>query len=323
MKRRKRETSRTAAGPWPHRLAWTLACAAFLLLCVGATVTTYSAGMAVPDWPTTEGYWFYPLPKWLGADWDVFLEHGHRMLGQLVGLVTIALAVALWRLDPRKGVRWLGVAALAGVVFQGVLGGLRVLANAMPLAKVHGCTGPLFFALSAALVALTSPRWHQSGPPKKLPAARRLRGLALAATVALYLEVVLGAQLRHVSPVDAPGWFLLWVWLKLILAGLILATVVWLLIDVRRRAGDEPMLVRRAGLLVGLCSVQLVLGAATWVTNYSWPLWFKTYVWTLSYTVVAEGGLQAVTTTAHTAVGSLSLIAALSLVLWSRRRLWQ
>lgn len=323
MKRRKPQTAPTAASPWPHRWAWTLACAAFLLLYVGDTVTTYSAAMAVPDWPTTEGYWFYPLPKWLGADWDVFLQHGHRMLALLVGLVTIALTVALWRLDPRKGVRWLGVAALAGFVVQAVLGGLRVLTDEILLAKVLGCTGPLFFALSAALVTLTSPRWHQSGRPKKLAAARRLHALAVAVTLALFLQIVLGAQLRHVSPVEAPGWFVLWVWLKLILAGLILGAVVWLLIDVRRRAAAEPMLVRRAGLLVALCSVQLVLGAATWVTNYAWPLWFKTYVWPLSYTVVAEGDLQVVTTTLHMAAGSLCLVAALSLVLWSRRRLSQ
>lgn len=276
--------------------------------------------MAISDWPTTEGYWFYPPSKWLGADWDLFLNHGHRILSLLVELVAIGLAVALWRLDPRQGVRWLGVAALAGFAVQAVIGGLRVLTGEILLAKILGCTGPLFFALSAALVTVTSPRWHQVGPPKRLPAARRLHALALAAAVALYLQIVLGAQLRHLSPVDAPGWFVLWVWLKLILAGLILATVVWLLIDVGRRAGDEPMLVRRAGLLVGLYSVQLVLGAATWVTNYAWPLWFKTYVWPLSYTVVAEGGLQVVTTTLHVAAGSLSLVAALSLVLWSRRR---
>ena len=293
-----------------------------MLLCVGGTVTTYRAGMAVPDWPTTEGYWFYPLPKWLEADGDVFLQHGHRMLALLVGLMAIALAVVLGRLDPRPGVRWLGVAALAGFVVQAVLGGLRVLTGEILLAKVLGCTGPLFFALAAALVTLTSPRWHQGARPKKLPAARRLHALAVAVTLALYLQIVLGAQLRHVPPVEALGWFVLWVWLKLILAGLILAAVVWLLIDVRRHAA-EPMLVRRAGFLVALCSGQLVLGAATWVTNYGWPLWFKTYVRPLPYTVVAEGALQVVTTTLHMAAGSLCLVAALSLVLWSRRRLAQ
>ncbi|NIP85771.1 MAG: cytochrome oxidase assembly protein, partial [Planctomycetales bacterium] len=59
----------------------------FALIWVGGTVTTYSAGMAVPDWPTTEGHWFYPLQRWLTGAWDLFLEHGHRMLAQAVGLV--------------------------------------------------------------------------------------------------------------------------------------------------------------------------------------------------------------------------------------------
>jgi cytochrome c oxidase assembly protein subunit 15 len=293
--------------------------ATFLLLYAGGTVTTYNAGMAVPDWPTTEGDWFYPIPQWIAADWDVFLEHGHRLLAQLVGLVTIGLAVAIWRLDPRKWMRWLAAAALAGVVLQGVIGGLRVLGKELLLAQVHGCTGPLFFALSAALVTLTSARWHAARRPSERRGARGVHGLALAAAVALYLEIVLGAQLRHVSPVGTPGWFDLWVWLKLILAGLILIGLVWLVAAVVRRVGSEAMLVRRAWLLAALFGLQLVLGAATWVTNYSWPLWFKTYVWPLSYTVVAEGPLQVVTTTVHAAVGSLNLVAALSLVLWSRR----
>jgi cytochrome c oxidase assembly protein subunit 15 len=302
-------------------LAWVLAGATFVLLYAGGTVTTYSAGMAVPDWPTTEGSWFYPVGKWLGGDWDVFLEHGHRLLGQAVGLVTIALAVALWRLDPRKWMRWLGVGAVVGVVVQGTIGGLRVLGDELLLAKVHGCTGPLFFALCAAIVTLTSRRWEESTAVKGQAAPRMLQGLALGLCLALYLQIVLGAQLRHVSLADPPGWFNVWVWLKLIVAGLIAIGVVWLVIRVLPRRKELRPLFIRSGLLAALFFVQLVLGATTWVLNYGWPLWFKDYIWQLDYTVVAEGGLQVVTTTVHAAAGSLNLVVALSLVLWSCRRL--
>ena len=72
-------------------------------------------------------------------------------------------------------------------------------------------------------------------------------------------------------------------------------------------------------LLVALFLTQLLLGVGTWVTNFGWPLWFRDYVWPLVYTVVAEGRLQVVTTTAHAAVGSLNLVVAVSLALWSRR----
>lgn len=319
MNRTASEKTRQSTSRWPHRLAWALACGTFLLLYVGGSVTTYNAGMAVPDWPTTEGAWFYPLGKWVASEWDVFLEHGHRLLAQGVGLLTIALAVALWRLDPRKWIRWLAVGAVAGVIFQGVLGGLRVWGNELLLAKIHGCTGPLFFALAAALVTLTSDRWRESGPRRADPAARRLHQLTCVLALALYMEIVLGAQLRHVSLLGTTGWFAVWVWIKLIMAGLIAVGVGWLWVYARRRVGGEAVVVRRVELLAALFLAQLLLGGGTWVTNYGWPLWFRDYVWPLVYTVVAEGGLQVVTTTAHAAIGSLNLVVALSLALWSRR----
>jgi len=306
---------------WPHRLAWVLACSTFLLLYVGATVTTYNAGMAIPDWPTTRGAWFYPPKKWLAADWDVFLEHGHRMLAQAVGLMTITLAVAVWRLDPRKWMRPLAVALLAGVVIQAVLGGFRVLEGELLLAKVHGCTGPLFFGLCAALVTLTSRPWLQAGAPRGHPAARRVHGSALAVAAAVYLEIVVAAQLRHVSPMGVPGWFAICVWAKLIVAGLIAAGVAWLLVEVLWRLPTETLIVRRVKLLAVLFLLQLILGAGTWVTNYGWPSWFKDYIWSIPYTVVAEGRLQVLTTTAHSSAGSLNLAASVSLALWSWRLL--
>lgn len=278
--------------------------------------------MAVDTWPTTFGYWLYPMQLWLKA-WDLFLEHGHRMLAQLVGVITIALAVVIWRLDRRKWMRWLAVAAVVGVCSQGLLGGLRVIYDqGLPvLAKVHGCTAPLFFGLCAALVALTSAAWRRPESLQASPFARRLHCLTLATTSAVYLQIVIGAQLRHVSPGDWLGWFELWVWLKLIVAGLIAVLVVATIIYVSRRMPAEAMIVRRTRLLAALLLLQLVLGGAVWVTNYGWPGWFTDYIWAVKYTVVQEGRLQVLVTTAHTAMGSLNLVASLGLTLWSFRRL--
>jgi cytochrome c oxidase assembly protein subunit 15 len=210
---------------------------------------------------------------------------------------------------------------VAGVVFQGVLGGLRVWGNELFLAKIHGCTGPLFFALTAALVTLTSDRWRESGPRQADPAARTLARWTMILAAALYLEIVFGAQLRHVSLLGETGWFAVWVWIKLIMAGLIAVGVGWLWLYAVRRVGARPMIVRRVKVLAGLFLLQLLLGAGTWVTNYGWPLWFRDLVWPLVYTVVAEGGLQVLTTTVHAAIGALNLVAAASLALWSRRLL--
>ncbi len=321
MSARKLNKRGVAPSRWPHRLAWVLACATFPLIWMGGLVTSYGAGMAVPDWPNTYGYnlFLYPLESWLGV-WDVFLEHSHRLLGATVGILAVALAVALWRGGRRQWMRWLGVATVVGVSAQGVLGGLRVLGDDILLAKVHGCTAPLFFAFCASLVTVTSPAWVDRGAGKT-PKARRLGRLAAVTTAAMYLQIVLGAQLRHIPPDAAVGWFELWVWLHVIFAGLALAGVLCLLFGVPWRFGDQPRLVFRARLLAGLFGAQLVLGAATWVTNYGWPKWFTDYILALEYTVVAEGPLQAVATTAHVAFGSLSLVAAWSLTMWSLRLL--
>lgn len=318
------------AGRAAHVLAWVLACGVFPLVWMGGLVTTYRAGMAVPDWPTTYGHWFYPIQKWLWGVWDVswglFLEHGHRTIAQLVGLVTIALCVVLWRNDPRKWMRWLAGAALFGVVFQGTLGGFRVLsdtagmpATALFLAKTHACTAPLFFGLAVVLVMLTSRAWHALPGPELHPAAARLRYVSVVLAAALYVQIVLGTQLRHIPPQSPMGWFVLWVWAKVILAALLAAGVVWLLVHVRRRHRDQPVLGRLALLVAVLLAVQLVLAAGTWVTNYGWPQWFTDLFFRVEYTIVQQGRLQVLFTTAHTAVGSLLLAASLSLALWSFR----
>jgi len=303
----------------PHWLAWALACATFALIWAGGLVATYGAAMAIPDWPNTYGYnmLLYPPERWLGV-WDVFLKQTHRLIAVSVGTLTIALAVVLWRTDSRKWVRWLGVGAAVGVSLQAVLGGLRVLGDEILLAKIHGCTAPLFFTLSVTLVALTSPRWFDSAAAAGSDRVRHLQRWALFATACVYLQIVLGAQLRHVGPAEPVGWFKLWVWLHVIVAGFGLAAVLWLVVAATRRA-DRPTIARRTRLLAVVFVVQLVLGAATWVTNYGWPKWFTDNVWAPHYTVVADGPLQAITTTAHVAFGALSLALAWSATLGAYR----
>ena len=124
---------------WPHRWAWVLACGVFPLIWIGGLVTTYEAGMSVPDWPTTYHSWFYPLQKWLWNFNDLFLEHSHRTIAQIDGIIAIILIVSIWRWEPRKSVRWLAAVILICLISQGVLGGLRVVLDQLVLARIHGC----------------------------------------------------------------------------------------------------------------------------------------------------------------------------------------
>ena len=141
--------------PWPHRLAVILACATFPLLFIGGLVTSLGVGLAVPDWPTTFGYnmFLYPWSKMIGG---IFYEHSHRLVASCVGLLTIALALTLWLKEPRPWLRWLGVAALALVIVQGVLGGLRVVLLQPTLAIIHACFAQAFFALTVSLALFTA-----------------------------------------------------------------------------------------------------------------------------------------------------------------------
>jgi len=324
MARRKPKKPDRADSSWPHRVAWVLACGALLVICSGGLVTSYNAGMAVPNRAGPGAgslFSFYPPGDWL-AVWDVFLEHGHRLVGAVVAIVAVGLAVVLWLHDGRRWLRWLGAIAVGAVLVEGTLGGLRVLGDEILLAKVHAWIAPLLFALCGALVTVTSPRWLDRAGPKPHPAAQWVQNLAVAGAIGVYLQVVLAAQLRHVSPQGtSDGWFQLWVWLHLIVAGLVAAVLVWLMTLMARRLSDRPMLVRWGWLLVGLFLLQLVLGVTTWVASYGWPRWFVNYFLAIEYTVVAEGRLQTLATTAQVAIGALNLLAASSLVLWSLRLL--
>src|SRR5260370_30565774 len=114
--------------PWLHRWAVLTVCATVGLLLLGANVTTLKVGMPDPDWRTHPLHLFFAsrdkVQQMGGLGYVI--EHSHRLAGYVVGCCVIVLCVWLWRVEPRRWVRWLGTAALLGVIFQGVLGGLRV-----------------------------------------------------------------------------------------------------------------------------------------------------------------------------------------------------
>ncbi|MEZ6107845.1 MAG: hypothetical protein R3B96_17455 [Pirellulaceae bacterium] len=190
-----------ARSPWPHRMAMLLALVTFPLIWVGGLVTSQDAGMAVPDWPGTYGYnlFLYPIEEWWLGPWDLFIEHGHRLLGSLAGLVAIALVFVTYRSETRRWVFGLSVVALLLVIAQGALGGVRVLAADRAVALVHGCVGPAFFGLSLALLAVTSRRWTQVTADETSLLRPTDWAWTLGLAVLAYLQLVIGANMRHIS----------------------------------------------------------------------------------------------------------------------------
>src|SRR5687767_2095288 len=195
--------------PALHRIALLTAAATFPLIFMGGLVTSHQAGMSVPDWPNSYGYnmFLFPPSQWVGG---IFYEHTHRLMGTVVGLLSILLAVWAWRTEPRRWVRWLAVGVLAAVIIQGVLGGLRVVLVELDLAVIHACFAQAFFCLTALMVAVTSKWWTnatQAGPQRSAgpdplpqsicPCSDRTVRLALIAVATIYLQLIAGAVMRH------------------------------------------------------------------------------------------------------------------------------
>ncbi|MBI5367905.1 MAG: COX15/CtaA family protein [Planctomycetes bacterium] len=287
------------AGVGAHRLALITLAATIVLLAAGGLVTSTNSGDAVPDW------WFAPLSYGTlfpaGAA-QVWIEHGHRIAASAVGLLTLCLAAWLGRNEPRRWVRNLGVWALAGVVAQGILGGIRVLLILPPqaVAIVHACLAQAFFCLIVAIALFTSRAWRAGDATAGTPTdAAGLRRFAQGTTVLLFLQLVAGAVMRHTGAgllVHIGGA------LAVMIAVSILAGRV-----IREHAADSRLL--GLGQALGfVLMIQLGLGVG-------------------SFAFVTGGGrhaleeplLSLVTITAHLVVGALLLAGTLALTLWTWR----
>jgi cytochrome c oxidase assembly protein subunit 15 len=294
------------------------------LIWIGGLVTTLDAGMAVPDWPNTNGYnmFAYPWQTWLFGPFDLLIEHGHRLLASLVGFVAIGGAFAAYRWESRRWVRWLAYGTLAAVIFQGALGGARVLLDARTLAMVHGCFGPAFFAMCVVLAATTGRFWTSAARSAALePVLRRGRRWALITTAAAYLQVVLGAQLRHVQPTASQAWFEHIVYLHLTMAFLVLVCAVLLARSLRAtRPWADGFRFPSVGLLALVC-IQLLLGFGSWIAKYGFPRFAENWPGAGSYLIHAQGYFESIVVTAHAATGSLILATAVLLAVRTWRGL--
>lgn len=281
-----------------------------LQLCSGALVTTYEAAMAVEDWPTTRGQnmFLFPLAEWLHGPFDLMLEHGHRLWGTVVGMLTLAVAAAAFASIPRPAVRSLAIAAVVLVIVQGLVGGFRVLLDDQTVAKVHACCGPLFFAVVVALAVIAC---DGAATAPSAPAAVRA---AIALVVAAYLQLVAGAQLRHmdagVDPRTFHGLVALHVTGAVAVAGLAFFAAV-----ANRAAARGPRLWSVA--IASLVCCQLTLGGAAWIAKYGMPSAFLPEAWRLSQPIVARSGAGAAIVTGHAVLGMLILGAAVALALAS------
>jgi cytochrome c oxidase assembly protein subunit 15 len=315
---------------WLNGFAWLTCVTTLLLICSGGMVTSKNVGLAVPDWPTTFGYnmFLFPVSKWVGG---ILFEHTHRLMGSVVGFLTIILTVWLWLSEDRRWVRNLGVVALVGVILQGILGGLRVTMMKDEIGIFHACVAQAFLGLLVVIALVTTKFWQAMDCRASVPDANpTVLRLALAITIVIYLQLGLGATMRHqhrdLAILDFPTANGAWIpntsaatlakvnawrdarglsdvtafqiWLQMahrFLAFIIAIAVIAFALRVRRDATRFAALKRLALLWVVLVVCQIALGA--------WTIW---------------SNKAADVATAHVALGAvmLSFGVSISAICW-------
>src|SRR5678815_3308970 len=175
-----------------NRFAIFVACATFFLIIAGALVTSNDAGLATSDWPLSNGQVF---PQMVG---NLFWEHGHRMVATTVGMFTIALFIIILIKERRSWVRKLGLFALLAVIAQGLLGGLTVkLMLPLIVSAAHATLAQLFFCTTVSLSVFTSNSWKKDRATIEEDHGLPVRYLCLATASAIFLQLIIGAVLRH------------------------------------------------------------------------------------------------------------------------------
>jgi heme a synthase len=229
-----------------HKFALVVVAWAAILLTAGALVTSEDAALAVPDWPLSYGTLNPPM---VGG---IAYEHSHRLIATGLGILVIALAFLLWRYDERRWMKYLGLAAVAGVIFQGVLGGLTVLKLLHYwLPVLHACTAELLFAVLVVIAVCTS-RWYMQSLPHYIDhGSPSLHSIVALNAVMIFLQVLVGAGFRHNYLSLKPHVFG---------APLVLAMVIWTARVLRRRFPEVPAMVRLRILLHSIVGVQILLG---------------------------------------------------------------
>ena len=278
-----------------HRFAVFTAVCTFFLLIAGALVTSNDAGLSVPDWPLSYGSLTPPM---VGG---IFYEHGHRVVASFVGILSIVLAVWLWRvassLEPRRRwLRWLGVAALGAIVLQGVLGGLTVLFFLPPpVSSAHATLAQLFFTTVASIALFTSAWWeNEPVAPRRDFGSPSVHTLGILTAGAVLVQLILGAAFRHKAFGIVP---------HLVGAVVVTGLIFWFAGALKRRFAGVAELRLSARLLHILIGVQLVLGGAAY--------WSRLYAASFPQPIP----VMVMLTVAHVLTGALVLVSTVLVTL--------
>lgn len=301
--------SRRTPCNWTAIFATTAAAATFVLLFAGGLLTSEKAGMAVPDWPNSFGtnMFLFPLERMTGG---IYYEHAHRLLGTLVGLISIFLAIHLTLADRRRPVKVLGWVVLLMVIVQGIFGGKRVELNDLTLAFVHGSFAQAVLATFVAIAAMVSTTWKSAAGPVAVQGASadKLHTRILAG--ALLVQITLGSLIRHID---------MQTHLHITLAVLVVGYAFFLGIRIASRYEGQPLLSMLGNVIMGIAVVQLILGF--WALVGRGVAAEAGQLYSATHTEIAADPplIYVLSASIHQIVGASFLALAVLLALWCNR----
>jgi cytochrome c oxidase assembly protein subunit 15 len=218
--------------------------------------------------------------------------------------------LAIWTCvaERRKWVRNTALAAFALIIVQAVLGGITVLLQLpLAIAVAHAATAQAFFCVTVAFAMFTNPRFGTDLRISTNDESPRLAVLTTITTAVIYVQILIGAVMRHLGAgLAIPDFPLSYghlvppfdsIFVDVNFAhrcGALIVTVfvIWTVAQVMRFHSQESQLRRPALGLLALLIVQVTLGAFT--------------IWS---------GRAVLPTTAHVAVGAAVLATSLALTI--------
>ena len=243
-------------------LAKGLAILTYVVAVVGGVVTSTRSGLADLTWPAFEGEWLPSLSRMI-HDRGLLFEHGHRVIaGSAVILTWVLWGWLLRSGEPRRWVKNVALAAALTGPIPAVFGGLTVLYE-LPsyLSVVHVSVAMLFLGLNVTSAVILGERWAE---PQQLPSSPEsdagwLRRAAVIVAVIIYLQIVLGAVVRHANAPLAVMLHILW-------AFVVITGVVLLGGRVFSRYSKSRLLYPASGMFA-LAVVQFLLGFSAYLTR--------------------------------------------------------
>ena len=258
-----------------QRLAVGTALLSLVLVAIGGAVRATDSGLACPTWPGCFSAGDFLPP----ADLNVWLEHTHRLVAGVVGILVAVQAIwALARYRSRAWIVWPAVIAAVAVVIQAALGALVVL----HLLRAELVTAHLGMAMLVVgcliLIAVVASDATPQGP-----ADRRFARAAAGVTAVTLLQILVGGHVTGTAAglayADEPALGLFAVSPLTsavqaynlghrVLAVVVAAAVMWLIVQARR-SGQRGWLLRLPRIAAWLVVLQIAIGVANLASELS------------------------------------------------------